>query len=74
MLLSSQLGRHCIKLDPPLYGKISLPCSHYYGSNCQVDCVDTHYLVGPDTDECTVNKDDTMAWKNKNECRGIYMN
>lgn len=69
-----QLGRRSKTLDPPVYGKIALPYSPYYGCNCQLECIDGHYLVGMDTDTCTVNKDDTMTWKNKTECRGINSN
>ena len=66
----SQIGRQCKRLNPPAYGKISLPYLPYYESSCRVNCIDTHYLVGPDTDTCTVDEEDTMKWKNRNECRG----
>ena len=64
------IGRQCDKLEPPVYGKVSLPCLPSFESTCKVECVDTHYLVGPDIDMCTVDEDNTMKWKNENECRG----
>ena len=53
-----------------MYGKVLSPCLPSFESTCKVECVDTHYLVGPDIDTCTVDEDDKMKWKNKNECRG----
>ena len=32
--------------------------------------METHYLTGSNTDTCIVAEDDTMKWKNKNQCRG----
>ena len=69
-LFCSNIGRQCKNLKPPLYGKISLPCSTYFGSICTVECMETHYLTGSNTDTCIVAEDDTMKWKNKNQCRG----
>ena len=70
IVFCSQIGRQCRRLNPPAYGKISLPCLPYYESSCYVDCIDTHYLVGPNTDTCTVDANNKMKWDNKNECRG----
>ena len=68
----SNIGRQCKNLKPPLYGKISLPCLTYFGSICTVECMDTHYLIGYKTDRCIVAENDTMEWKNKNQCRGKF--
>ena len=56
-------GRQCLKLDPPAYGKLSLPCTPYFQSTCELECVGTHYLVGSKTDRCIVTQNDTMKWE-----------
>ena len=68
--LCSKIGKQCEHLKPPLYGKISLPCVPYYESTCTVRCMDKYFLVGSSTDTCIVAEDDTLKWKNENECRG----
>ena len=67
------IGRQCLKLDPPAYGKLSLPCTPYFQSTCDLECVGTHYLVGPNTDRCIVTQNDTMIWENNNKCEGKYI-
>lgn len=66
------LGRQCNKLEPPVYGKVSLPCLPYFDSICQVECVDAYYLVGSNTDTCSVSEDGAMRWRKDYECRGNF--
>ena len=64
------IGRQCLKLDPPAYGRLSLPCTPYFQSTCELECVGAHYLVGPKTDKCIITQNDIMKWENNNTCQG----